>query len=350
MKKNNFLKYACYALIMMGTLSACSSSDDDVVVPDIPPSDGTVMTLEGGPGDNAAENGVFVDFSTESQSPVKRDSWDLALYSGSQFRAKLNNMTGAAAIGTDETDFSAINSANFDITTLAVGQGRGTMDMVDAPDGSLEGTAIAEISTNDNDNKIYVINTKGGTNVSADAVYKVRVLRKGTDGYTVQYAQLDATSFESIDVTKDADYNFQYVSFTTKKVVSVEPKKTDWDVVWGYHMYYTSFNGNTIPYGFADLILINHLAGVSAVEVLTENVSYEDFAESNLNGITFSTDVDVIGANWRSTSSGIKKDRFYVVKDAAGNIYKLKFNSMGLGDDAGKRGYPEIEFKLVKRG
>jgi hypothetical protein len=36
-----------------------------------------------------------------------------------------------------------------------------------------------------------------------------------------------------------------------------------------------------------------------------------------------------------------------VVKDPAGNYYKLKFISMGL-NDGGSRGYPVVEYKLVK--
>jgi hypothetical protein len=37
-----------------------------------------------------------------------------------------------------------------------------------------------------------------------------------------------------------------------------------------------------------------------------------------------------------------------VVKDPAGNYYKLKFVSMGVGGDGGVRGNPVVEYKLVK--
>ena len=80
------------------------------------------------------------------------------------------------------------------------------------------------------------------------------------------------------------------------------------------------------------------------------------FSESDLPALSLSTSKGVIGANWRVTPSpspgvvaGAKKDRFYVIKDAAGNYYKLKFNSF-TPEDAGKRGYPELEYKLIKRG
>lgn len=355
MKINYFNQFAVIAALII-TLSACGK--DDNVIPDIPPSDGTTMTLNGGEGGASAENAVYVDFSAEQQSAVKRLSWDLALYSGNEFRVKLNNTAGAAVIGTDETDLNAITAANFDISSLAVGLGQGTMAMIDAIDGSISGTAIAEVSGDENDNRVYIISTKGGTIVSAETVYKVRILRKG-EGYTVQYAQIDATSFQSIDVVKNAENHFQYVSFTTNNTVTVEPKKEEWDILWSYSMYFTG----PLPYAFSDLVFVNHLAGVTAAEVLTESVSYADFGENNLNAVTFSNNVDVIGSKWRATSppatAGVKKDRFYVVKDTAGNIYKLRFNSftgpinndLGSGSgDGGERGKPEIEFKLVKRG
>lgn len=355
MKTNYLNRFAVVATLTI-MLSACGK--DDNVIPDIPPSDGTTMTLEGGAGGSDAENTVYVDFSAEKQDQVKRSSWDLALYSGAQFRVKLNNTMSSVAISTDETNLNAVNSTNFDISSLAVGQGQGTLDMIDAVDGSIEGTVFAEISSTESENKVYVVNTQGGTTVSAETVYKVRVLRKG-DGYTVQYAQIDASSFQSIDVVKNTETHFQYVSFTTNNTVTVEPKKEEWDIVWGYSMYFTG----PLPYAFSDMVFINHLSGVTAAEVLTESVSYADFGENNVNAITFSNNIDVIGSKWRATSppatAGVKKDRFYVVKDTAGNIYKLRFNSftgpinnsLGSGPgDGGERGKPEIEFKLVKRG
>ncbi|WP_255157753.1 HmuY family protein [Siphonobacter sp. BAB-5385] len=45
----------------------------------------------------------------------------------------------------------------------------------------------------------------------------------------------------------------------------------------------------------------------------------------------------------------MKTDRFYVIKDAAGNVYKLKFINY-TSTDGGERGYPNIEYKLVKKG
>lgn len=339
------INLALLAFMILGLMPACNNDDD--VIPDIPPSGGTTLTLNGGAGGAAAQNSVFVDFSTDRQDSIVRTSWDLAFYSGSDFRVRLNNFAGAAAIGTDYTSLSDVSSSNFDIASLAVGQGQGTLALIDDPSGAVNGTVIPAIAANDADNKVYIVSARGGTAPELANVYKVRVTRSGTTSYTLEYAQLDATSSSTIQVTKDTDYNYSFVSFTSGREVSVEPEKANWDIVWSYSMYFTA----TFPYPFSDLVFINHLGGVTAAEVLAETVTYEDFSEAHISSVTFDNSRNVIGSNWRATTGtvGVRQDRFYVVRDAAGNVYKLKFNSFH-ASDGGMRGYPEIEYELVRRG
>ena len=45
---------------------------------------------------------------------------------------------------------------------------------------------------------------------------------------------------------------------------------------------------------------------------------------------------------------GIQFDRYYVIKDANGFYYKLRFLTMGLANDKGDRGRPQIEYALIK--
>ena len=80
--------------------------------------------------------------------------------------------------------------------------------------------------------------------------------------------------------------------------------------------------------------------------------SYANFKESDLSKVTLSDARDVISSKWRVTSGGavgVKTDRFYVIKDSSGNIYKLKFVSFH-ANDGGERGKPVIEYALVKKG
>lgn len=315
-------------------------------------SDGTSLQLNGIAGQEAgasAGNSVYLDLSANTQTPVLRDSWDLGFNSGADFRVILNNTNGATAIEINKSDINAVSDKDVDIATLAVGQGAGTFALYDGVTGELSKTVIKEISATDADNKVYIINRAGGSGsvLTVDKIYKVRILRKGT-GYTLQYAKLNETTFKTLDVTKDPTYNFQFASLEKGAAINVEPAKARWDIVWGYSLYFTG----TTPYSFSDLVFINHHAGVTAAEVLTTTATYDAFAESNLAAVTFVADRDVIGSKWRVTSGGtvgVKTDRFYLIKDASGNVYKLRFLSFH-ANDGGERGKPKLEYKLVKKG
>jgi len=358
----NTLKSVGLCAMAAIAVAACSRGNDPI--PETPPSDGTTLTLQGGEGGGSAVNSVYVDLSAEQQTSVERAGWNLGFYSGAGFRVILNGTTGTSAMDAGTTDLAEVNATTFDISQLASGYEPSKMALYDDTAGRVEHTVIAEIAANEADNNVYVVNTVFGSEVDANNVWKIRVLRDGDNGYTLQYAQLNATDYETLRISKDGDYHFKHVSFTGGQVDG-EPKKADWDFIWGYNIYYTAMGPSVyIPYAFSDLIFINHLGGVSAAEVIFEDENgestgkptYADFAEADLSGVTFSNSRNVIASNWRVTPSpspnivvGTKKDRFYLIKDPAGNVYKLRFTSFTT-EDGGTRGYPELEYTLVKRG
>jgi len=360
--KHTTLKYLSLALGIAFVSTSCTRDNDPDPV--IPPSDGSTLTLNGGPGEGSAENSVYVDLSADQQTAVKRTSWDLGFYSGSEFRVVLNGSTGASAMDAGTTDLAEINSTTFDYTQLAFDYDPGKLVLFDDTAGRIDRSVITEIATDESANSVYVVNTTFGSEVDLANVWKVRILCDGNAGYTLHYAELDATEYQTLTIPKDGDYLFKHVSFSDGPVEGF-PKKADWDFEWGYHIFYTAMGPNTyIPYAFSDLIFINHLGGVSAAEIVfsdsdgesTGKPNYADFTEADLGAVSFDNSRNVIGSKWRVTPSptpgivvGTKKDRFYLIKDAAGNIYKLRFNSF-TSEDGGKRGYPELEYQLVKQG
>ncbi len=350
-KITKILALLCFAIVF----ASCSKDDDPII--EVPPSDGSTMTLNGLIGAEAgssAGNSVFVDFSTDKQTSVARTSWDLGFYSGADFKVILNNTVGATAVALTKTDLTQVTAADtiplVAANTLALGLGAGSFTTLDPVEGNtatyLNGTVIHTISATDAENKVYIVN-RGSAGVTENRGWqKIRVLRSGS-GYTLQYAKINETTFKTLTITKDAAYNFKFVSFVTG-AVNVEPEKASWDIQWTLATYKASA---TIPYTFSDFVLINFVGGVTAAEVLTNAVSYADFKESNLSAVTFIGTREVIAGNWRVTSGtplGVKTDRFYVVKDGAGNVYKLKFVSF-ISNDSGVRGKPVIEYKLVKK-
>jgi len=316
-------------------------------------SDGGTLQLNGliaNEAGNAAGNAVFVDLSNNEQTPVDRKKWDLGFYNGDDFRVIINNTAGASVVALDKTDLASVTSADVNLDDLTVGGASGSFTAFDDVYGDLTKTAIPAIEAAAG--KVYVINISGGTGAPAQTanLVKVRFSRKGATGYTVQYAAIDKTEIATADITKDATYNFSYFSFATGSV-SVEPAKAKWDIEWTWSIYHTLYEGQEVPYSFSDLVFVNHLSGTQAAEILvTDKITYDSFSASDIAGVTWSGDRNTIGANWRATQGtiGVKKDRFYVIKDSSGNVYKLSFISFH-PSDGGTRGKPQFKYALVKK-
>lgn len=297
------------------------------------------MTLNGGDGAYAAINSVYVDFSANEQVSVLRKSWSLGFHNG-DFAVLLNTTLGSTAVEATVQDMTKVIStadSTAYASKLRMGQGDGTLSTIDDVTGNLSKCVIKE-------GKVYVLNIESGT----EPLYKVKVTKSGSK-YTIQYAKSNESTVKSLEVATDEKYNFSYASLTDNKVVTVEPEKSKWDIVYGRSTYKTSDGTKLLPYIMSDYIRINKYGGVTAAIVETSVSSYEKFNAETVKSVTFSSDLDAIGEKWRSVlGGGVFANKFIVIKDPAGNVYKMKFNKIGVASDGGNRGYPELEYALVK--
>lgn len=318
---------------------------------------GTVDINGGGP---TYPNKVFIDLSNNQQVAVNRTTWDLAFYAGDEFRVVLNASNGMMAAMVDETDLNAVTDAGeledrlsyANVFNAILGAPPAWLDeslsWIDSPDGDLSQTAIAEISATDDDNKVYIVNRGTGVGGGELGWKKIRVLRNG-NGYTLQHADLDASDFETINITKNADYNFIFVSFS-EGVVTVEPQKDKWDFAWTAFGNTTPVGGGlTVPYYYQDVIVQNR-NGVETAMVMTADIPYNDFSEEDIDAQIFGTSQINIGNNWRSSGGqagppSLYTDRYFIIKDPEGNVYKVRFTAL---TQAGERGRPQFEFQLVR--
>jgi hypothetical protein len=252
----------------------------------------------------------------------------------------LNDVTTADTVG-----FGAIVA--FSQTEPSVAQ----MPYVDYPNGDLTRTAIAAIAANADDNKVYIVNRGTGTGSPAPARgwKKIRIIRNASGGYTLQHADIAATSFTSIDIAKDPTYHFKQVSFETG-LANIDPPKTKWDIAWTYFANVTNFGAGEVPYTFQDVILINRNMQIAKVLVATK--PFADFTEADIANQTFLTNQNAYASDWRSgggpsTSPAVRADRYYIVNDPDNNYYKLRFTAL---TQNGERGYPAYEVVLLRRG
>ncbi len=305
-------------------------------------------------------NQVYIDLSTESQTSIKRDSWDLGFYGGSDFRIGLNSSIYMAAAALESTDIDAVTQA--DVLEIQDQVAVGTFDpaniiYIDNPDGDINKTAIAPISSNDLENKVYLLNlgyevgtetpAPGSIAIAGDARgwKKIRILKQ--DGaYLLQYADLNQSTHQEVLIEKDSNFNFSFFSFDTNSKLAVEPQLENWDVNF---TVFTNVLTGAGSYGFSDGVLHNRKGGVKAYSILTDEIAYDDFSIENINTSAFLLDQRTIGSSWREviTQDKVLVDNiYYIIQDPNDNIYKLKFTA--LLSDSGERGFPEFKYKLVQ--
>ena len=337
---NNKLAQLCLSVSMIIAISSCKKDDNGVPV--IPPSEGTTLTLNGGAGGPSAANTVYADLSNDKADTAKRAGWDLGFCCGADFRVILNNITSAGAKVLATADLASVGSADtigLTLSTSQIAPESSQLAFFDAINGVISGIVIPAIAATAADNKVVITNRGAGGATPARPWIKAKITRNTSGGYTVQYGAItQITAFTSVDVAKDAAFNFKFLSFDGGKIVRVEPKKAEWDFSWGYSVTQTNFGAGLVPYSFSDLVAINHLAGVQvAAKVYNSddlrNAAYAVFSMDSVTAslAAFSSDRWAIGSSWRSTqpATGVRTDRFYVLKDPAGNYYKLKCISMG---------------------
>jgi hypothetical protein len=370
------MKKSIFILSMITLFLGSCSSDDDATNTGNNGSDDTTGPVEqavvaptvGGPNQ---PNQVYFDLSSNTENLKQRDSWDLGFSTGSDFRVIINGSIKMAVKQLNTTDITEVQTVD---ESVAVGYSTfATLGYVDNPTGILtgagsgEGTAIAEISDNAEDNKVYLVNLgyevetvlpASGVDLDGDARgwKKIRITKQGNN-YVLQYADLDATTAQAVTISKDTDYNFVFVSLDNGQKVSVEPKKNEWDINFTGFTNYYPYGTSQITYYFSDFITSNIHGGTQVYEVVGEaadiestyaNFSLADVVNANFEAST--TDQRMIGSNWRNggsqtSSPSIKDDRFYVVKDNDGNIYKLRF--LALTNEDGERGHPVFEYELL---
>ncbi|WP_052705288.1 HmuY family protein [Flavobacterium sp. 316] len=312
-------------------------------------------------GGNNLPNQVYIDLSSGTETAISRTSWELGFHSGNEFRVVLNPAINKLAVKQlATTNIDEVQAEDPNVTTgnyIPSGS-----IYIDNPYGNLSGTSIAEISSVDSENKVYLVNlgqdvsttTASGTGTALTGDdrgwKKIRILRSGNN-YKLQYANIDATTHNEVIISKNAAFNHTFYSLITNNIVNAEPEKDKWDLNITPFMNYTQYNGENVSYFFSDVVITNALAGTAVYSVSTTDFSYTDFNINNVNSTNFSTneakDRRAIGSNWRSTypAPSVKTNLFYVLKDTAGNIYKIKFTSML--NNASERGTTTFEYSKL---
>jgi hypothetical protein len=342
---------------------SCSNNDEPLEPIKIVIEGASIAPEVDGPNE---PNQVYVDLSTNTSTAIRRDTWDLGFYSGSDFRVTINGSVYMAVAQLSETNIDVVNSTTTEVVVLQPKVAVGTFDAdninyIDSRVGDITDTAISEISATDSENKVYLVNLGfevgnatpgvGSVAISGDARgwKKIRILRK-SNNYVLQYADLDATTHTEVEISKNASYNFSYFSFDTANEVSVAPEKTEWDLNF---TVFTNEFPNFGSYGYSDFVVNNTKSDVKVYKIDTDvdSFTYDAFSIIDVDATKFTLDQREIGSSWRNGGGpgslpSLKDNVFYIVNDTDGNLYKLKF--LALTNQAGERGHPEFVYSLLK--
>ena len=202
-----------------------------------------------------------------------------------------------------------------------------------------------------------VIILKRGT--KTDNYIALKFIERTSTHYTFEYKSVTNPSLSGqATITKTEGLSYVYFSFKTEGKVTVEPVKSDWDILVGpyFGWYETKTPGEYLAYRQSGF-LINNEAGVKVAQVFDEDIDYDDIDYSFVETREFSDFKGSIGSNWKILGATDSNDLYsmdpnkkYIIKvydnvDEVVKYYKLKIISYK--DLSGKFHYPTVQFDLL---
>ena len=348
-------------LFLVAIFSSCNNDS----APEIATSPGAILDVPvGGPNQ---PNQVYIQLSSDQQTTVNKSNWDLGFYSGGEDKVILNAASEVMAREVMKSELSEVTPADYegfkDQTTVdAVFSNLfgappypdwflESNKWIDAENGDLSETAIKLSSGN-----VYYIHRGFTPEKVSRGEYLVKITISGKN-YSVEYTVPGSTKIESLTIPKIESHNLSYFNFD-EGVITIAPSKNSWDIAFTTYMEKLDVGGGLkIPYRFQDYVIQNRNGvGVATIEIdENENLldEYQKFAFDEISSLNFYAELNSIGSNWRTVASptpgsvtGVKEDRFYIIKDTRGNYYKMLFTQML--SNSGERGFPQITYELVK--
>lgn len=307
-------------------------------------------------------NQVFVSLRQNRAQTSRRDVWDIALSNASTPRLILNYSLQMAATSLQVTSFEDVDMQEVQNLQNQVVIGTfdaSNMQYIDHPSGNLNQTVFGNIAATENDAAVFLVNLgnevatepaqTGFANVSGDprGWALVKVFAQGNN-YTIQHKSLDENQVNEVNIAKDNTFSFQYLSLNSGSLVNVAPPTTEWDLNF---TVFTDEIPNFGSYMYTDYVLTNMHGGVKAYMLTNEVFTYQDFVIADVDESLFAEDQRSIGSSWRSgggpgQAPSLREDRFYIIKDAEENLYKLRFTA--LLNEIGERGFPGFEYQLLQ--
>lgn len=207
--------------------------------------------------------------------------------------------------------------------------------------GNVQGDSVVSL------NQVYIIDLGFTVLGNAMGFKKMRILGMNSTHFSIEFADLSATSGTVLSVPKETAYRGIGAKIRSNpEIVYMEPPAADWDLV------FTTFTD--VVYNVDSTILEPYLvtgclsqSPVTRTSQFTCN-QWDTLAYTALASQNFLTDAHVIGYDWKTYDFdagvyNIHANQVYFIEDQQQNFYKLRFISFT--DDLGQKGYPTFEYQ-----
>lgn len=263
-------------------------------------------------------NQVYYKLSTETETEVAANTWDIAFLRTSSFDHGIRVNDGIG-IQVFEVANSADQWSNIDITDQSAWTQLYNSD-TDRQQGAFMNASATYGWGEYNPINHHIAGTIIFVLKYADDSYKKFICEDFYGGYSIKYASWNGTTWLDdktavIANSSNTDNNYNYYSLQNDAEVIVEPAATDWDFV--FRKYNTDVGGGTM-YPVTGVLLSD---GVEVATATGDDVS-------NLN---YLSEINTIGYNWKTLNASyqyeVNSEVKYYIKDDTGAIYKLYFTS-----------------------
>jgi len=286
-------------------------------------------------------NQLFYDLETASVvSENLKIEWDLGFECTAEgWRVITNTAKAMKCAHTEHTEFNQ----DIDITNLEW--------VWDAPSGSLDNTAIGNWTLEPN--KIMVIDRGYDWEAAAQGYAEFRIISSSETEFTVEFSSLLSDEVNEFTILKDPSKNFQCFSFSDSflsldyvgTIADIQPDKTEWDLMFTQYLASLDTGDEVVAYLVVG-VLTNHETSFA------QQVYDIDFQEIDLefaSELEFDSNIDNIGYDWKyfDFEDGFLtySDKYYVIKDAQGVFFKLRFLDFYNLD--GEKGHPNFELQRL---
>lgn len=287
---------------------------------------------------------VFYSFENGVVKTSEYKMWDLAFEASPRgYHIYMNGGNGLFIHNTGQTDIRSVTKAP-NMPDHEWGS--------DHQSGDPQKTAIGEWRTGGiSKNEVYIVRS----GVYPDYIYKKLTIQLADDEkYIISYADLESTTqIKNATIPKNDAYSFVYFSLEDEEVVSPDPPKHTWDIVFTRYRYLFPKYGDITdyPYGVTG-VLLNAYSTQAAEDSLK---GYSSIDINSILNMKFVPDRDVIGYDWKdfnfstpTTSRFIVfPNKTYVVKTQTNQFWKLHFLDF-YDSQTGEKGTPSFEFERLQ--